>query len=178
VKGIAIFTLSLVSVEERRSYPLQVKQVVRTEAEKAAAKASKKKKPAKKGQTAPKKPGRPKGSQNRDKTQVELTAELIRIQQMVKNQLAALQHLVTIRYLALMGTLATTMPCKWFGGVTWSSSPSCVTMLPCTSSTTVSKNARDHARSMVRRSTIKGSLNSTCLSKAPKAISVFASTKL
>ena len=43
VKGIAIFSLSLVSVEERRSYPLRVKQVVRTEEEKAAAKARKKK---------------------------------------------------------------------------------------------------------------------------------------
>jgi len=103
VKGIAIFSLSLVSVEERRSYPLQVEQVVRTEAEKAAAKARKKKKPAKKGQTTPKKPGRPKGSKNRDKTQIELTAELKRIQKMVKNQLAALQNLVTVRYLALDG---------------------------------------------------------------------------
>jgi hypothetical protein len=103
VKGIAIFTLSLVSVEERRSYPLQVEQVVRTEAEKTAAKARRKKKPAKKGQTSPRKPGRPKGSQNRDKTQVELTAELQRLQTMVKNQLAALHNLVTVRYLALDG---------------------------------------------------------------------------
>jgi putative transposase len=103
VKGIAIFSLSLVSVEERRSYPLRVEQVVRTEAEKAAAKARMKKKPAKKDQTTPKKPGRPKGSQNRDRTQVELTLELKRIQKMVKNQLAALQNLVTVRYLALDG---------------------------------------------------------------------------
>jgi len=103
VKGIAIFSLSLVSVEERRSYPLQVEQVVRSEAEKAAAKARKKKKPAKQGQIRPKKPGRPKGSQNRDKIRVELTPELKRIQKMVKNQLAALQTLVTVRYLALDG---------------------------------------------------------------------------
>ena len=67
VKGIAIFSLSLVSVQERRSYPLRVEQVVRSEAEKAAAKASQKKKPAKAGQTTPKKPGRPKGSKNRKK---------------------------------------------------------------------------------------------------------------
>jgi putative transposase len=45
VKGIAIFALSLVSVEERRSYPLQVEQIVRSEAEKVAAKARQKKKP-------------------------------------------------------------------------------------------------------------------------------------
>jgi putative transposase len=103
VKGIAIFALSLVSVEERRSYPLQVEQVVRSEEQKAAAKARKKKNPAKKGQTTSKKAGRPKGSKNRDKTRVELTAELKRIQKMIKNQLSALQSLVSVRYLALDG---------------------------------------------------------------------------
>ena len=103
VKGIAIFSLSLVSVEERRSYPLRVKQVVRTEAEKAAAKARKKKQ-VKKDKKAPKKKcGRPKGSQNRDKTQVQLTPELKRIQKMVEKQLEMLQNLVSVRYLALDG---------------------------------------------------------------------------
>jgi putative transposase len=103
VKGLAIFALSLVSVEERRSYPLQVEQVVRSVEEKAAAKARQKKKQAKKKSTSKKKPGRPKGSMNQDKTQVELTPELKRIRKMVKNQLAALQNLVTVRYLALDG---------------------------------------------------------------------------
>ena len=104
VKGIAVFSLALVSVEERRSYPLQVEQVVRSETEKAAAKARKKKKSAKKDPQQPKKkPGRPKGSKNRDKTQVELTPELVRIQTMVKKQLETLQNLVMIRYLALDG---------------------------------------------------------------------------
>jgi len=103
VKGLAIFALSLVSVEERHSYPLQVEQVVRSEAEKAAAKAHRKKRPAKQKSASKKKPGRPQGSQNRDKTQVDLTPELKRIQKMVTNQLAALQNLVTIRFLALDG---------------------------------------------------------------------------
>ena len=103
VKGIALFSLSLVDVNERCSYPLRVEQVVRSEAEKAVAKANRKKK-AKKDPTAPKKkPGRPKGSQNRDKTQVELTPELKRIQSMVQKQLEILQDVVTIRYLALDG---------------------------------------------------------------------------
>ena len=99
VKGIAIFSLSLVSVDERQSYPLQVEQVIRTEAEKAA-----KEKKAKRDPNAPKKKcGRPKGSKNRDKTQVELIPELQRIQKMVKKQLEALQGLVSVRYLALDG---------------------------------------------------------------------------
>jgi len=100
VKGIAIFSLSLVSVEERRSYPLRVEQVVRTEAEKAAAKVRR----VKKDKKAPKKKrGRPKGSQNRDNTQIQLTPELKRIQKMVKKQLEMLQNLVSVRYLALDG---------------------------------------------------------------------------
>lgn len=104
VKGIAIFSLSMISVEERRSYPLQVEQVVRTEAEKVAAKARKKKKLAKQPSGQPKKKsGRPKGSKNRDKTEVELTPELLRIQKMVKNQLEILKNLLTVRYLALDG---------------------------------------------------------------------------
>jgi len=41
VKSIAIFSLSIISVEERRSYPLQVEQVVRLAEEKVAAKAKK-----------------------------------------------------------------------------------------------------------------------------------------
>jgi len=104
VKGIGIFALSLVSVKKRQSYPLRVEQVVRSEEEKAAAKAKQEKKQAKKDPQQPKKkPGRPKGSQNRDKTQVELTAELQRILKMVKAQLETLKNLVTINHLVLDG---------------------------------------------------------------------------
>ena len=39
IPSIALFAVSLVSVEERQAYPLQVRQVVRSESEKAAAKA-------------------------------------------------------------------------------------------------------------------------------------------
>src|SRR5499426_2705288 len=39
VPGLAFFTLSLVSTQERRSFPLYVEQVVRSDAEKAARKA-------------------------------------------------------------------------------------------------------------------------------------------
>ena len=103
VQGIAIFSLSLVSVEERHSYPLQVEQVIRTEAEKTAAKERKKKRVSQAKSTPKKKPGRPKGSRNRDKTQVELSPELQRIQKMLKNQLEMLRNWVTVRYLALDG---------------------------------------------------------------------------
>ena len=103
VKGIALFSLSLVDVNERCSYPLRVEQVVRSEAEKASAKANKKEKTKKDPAAPKKKAGRPQGSKNRDKTQVKLSSELKRIQTMVQKQLEMLQDVVTIRYLALDG---------------------------------------------------------------------------
>ena len=103
VPSIAIFALSLIDVEERRSYPIRVEQVIRSEAEKAVAKAKKQQKKAKQKAKVKGKPGRPKGSKNRDKTQVELTPELQRIQNMVKQQLAIFQGLLSITYLVLDG---------------------------------------------------------------------------
>ncbi len=95
VPSIAIFALSLIDVKERRSYPIQVEQVVRSAAEKAAAKAKKQQRKAKQKAKVKGKPGRPKGSQNRDKTQVELIPELLRIQKMVKRQLAIFQGVLS-----------------------------------------------------------------------------------
>jgi putative transposase len=103
VPSIAIFALSLIDVEERRSYPVRVEQVIRSAAEKAAAKAKKEQRKAKQKVKVKGKPGRPKGSKNRDKTQVELTPELQRIQKMVKQQLAIFQGLLSITYLVLDG---------------------------------------------------------------------------
>ena len=103
VPSIAIFALSLIDVTERRSYPIRVEQVIRSEAEKAAAKAKKQQRKAKQKAKVKGKPGRPKGSKNRDKTHVELTEELLRIQKMVKQQLALFQGLLSITYLVLDG---------------------------------------------------------------------------
>src|SRR5467141_4779846 len=78
VPGLAFFTLSLVSVQQRRSFPIRVEQVVRSDAEKAASKAN----AAAKKSKAPgekRRPGRPKGSKNTPKADVTFTPELVRI---------------------------------------------------------------------------------------------------
>lgn len=78
VPGLAFFTLALISTRERHSFPLRVEQVVRSEAERAAA-------VQRRAPTAPpRKRGRPKGSTNKDKTAVTLTPELQRIKGMVQ----------------------------------------------------------------------------------------------
>jgi putative transposase len=74
VPGVAFFTLALVSVQARRSFPMRVEQVVRSAAEKAASKA----KAAAKKPTAPcakRRPGRPKGSKNKPKADGTFTPE-------------------------------------------------------------------------------------------------------
>ena len=102
VPGLAFFTLALVSTTARRAFPIRMEQVVRTEAEKAAAKA---KAAAKKTQapTPKRKPGRPKGSTNKSKAEITLSPELQRIQTMIQAQLQLIAGCISLVYLALDG---------------------------------------------------------------------------
>ena len=78
VPGLAFFTLSLVSVQARRAFPMRVEQVVRSEAEKAASKAkTAAKKPKARGEQ--RRPGRPKGSKNKPKAAGTFTPALVRL---------------------------------------------------------------------------------------------------
>jgi len=89
IPGLAFFAFSLVNVREAQSYPLQVTQVVKGAAEKAArtALAATKKSPS---PTEKRKPGRPKGSQNKNKQEVVLNPELLRIQTALQTLLATI----------------------------------------------------------------------------------------
>jgi len=100
VPGLAFFALSLIDVGKRCSYPIMVEQMIRTEAEKAVAK---EKKEAKKKSKQKRKPGRPKGSKNRDKTQVTLTPELTRIQQMIQKLLVLALGVIQIKHVVMDG---------------------------------------------------------------------------
>ena len=100
VPGVAFFALSLIDVGQRRAYPIMVEQLVRSEAEKAAAKAKKK---TKKQKQTKGKPGRPKGSKNRDKTEVALTPELTRIQQMIQKLLTLMLGVIQIKQVVMDG---------------------------------------------------------------------------
>jgi putative transposase len=85
--GLAFFTRSLVSTQDRRSFPLYVEPVVRRDAEKAASQAqaaAKQQQPA----TDKRRRGRPQGSKNKNKAEAPLTPELGRI----KSMITALRH--------------------------------------------------------------------------------------
>ena len=102
IPSLSFFVLSLVSVNQRRSYPVYMEQTVRSEEEKAACKV---KKETKKSKAAglQRKPGRPKGSKNKDKTKMILTPELQRIQKMLEAFLVRISSLLRPIYLALDG---------------------------------------------------------------------------
>lgn len=105
VRGLAFFALSVVSVAERKSYPLAVEQVVRSAEEKAATAEKKRQRSSKKGQKAQakRKPGRPKGRKNKDKRAIEWTDELSRVKRMASELLERINPLCAIRYFVLDG---------------------------------------------------------------------------
>ena len=102
VPGLAFFTLSLVSVQARRAFPMRVEQVVRSDAEKAASKA---KAAAKKSKSpcGKRRSGRPKGSKNTPKADVPLTPELGRITAMLDALLTLIAGLIPLTYVVLDG---------------------------------------------------------------------------
>jgi IS4 transposase len=105
VPGLAFFTLSLVSTQQRRAFPLHVEQVVRSDAEKAAsqAKAAAKQLTQQKPSTDQRRRGRPKGCKNKNKTEVTLTPELGRIKSMITALQQRLAADISLTYLVLDG---------------------------------------------------------------------------
>jgi putative transposase len=102
IPSLSFFVLSLVSVQQRHSYPLSMEQIIRSPEEKATSQAKKAAKKVK--ATEPKrKPGRPKGSKNKKKAEVSLNPELLRIQKMTKALLLLISNLLHPVYLALDG---------------------------------------------------------------------------
>ena len=85
VPGLSFFSLSLLSVKERTSYPMMMEQVVKEAEQKPD-----KKKSSQKVKKQTKKRGRPKGSKNKNRRTVELTPYLLQIQTMLKTLLLLL----------------------------------------------------------------------------------------
>jgi hypothetical protein len=83
VRGLSFFSLSLISVKERTSYPMMMEQVIKEKAEKPAKKGK-----SKKVKKQARKRGRPKGSKNINRRDVELKPYLVHIQTMLKSLLS------------------------------------------------------------------------------------------
>jgi putative transposase len=102
IPGLSFFAYSLVNVGEEQSYPMQITQIVKSVEEKAARKIKAEAKKAKKT-AEKKKPGRPKGSKNKDKQEVVLNAELLRIQTALRSLLETVGTAIPLKYVALDG---------------------------------------------------------------------------
>jgi putative transposase len=98
VPGLSFFSLSLISVNQRTSYPMMMEQVVKEAEEKSDKPAS-----AKKVKKQAKKRGRPKGSKNKNRRDVELKPYLLHIQTMLKKLLTLLGTELTVIYCVMDG---------------------------------------------------------------------------
>lgn len=102
VPSLSFFTLALVNVRERRSYPIRLEQTIRSVAEKAQSQAKKQAQKAK-AEEPKRKRGRPKGSCSQKKAEKMQNPELERIQKMIRELLTTLAGQIQLTYLVLDG---------------------------------------------------------------------------
>lgn len=133
IPGVSFFTLALVSVSDGVSHPLLTEQVVksvetetpatskqavtkkRSSKKKAAAKSSATKQKTKSkqgGKAGTRKAGRPKGSKNKDKRQVEWNGELRMMERLVKQLFTLIGGLFPLTYLVLDGHFGNNNVCQ------------------------------------------------------------------
>ena len=102
IPSLAFLGLSLVSVKARRCYPMLMEQIVRGDTHSRSSPASEDRDETQ--PPAPQRPrGRPKGSRNRNKTQVRLSGTLKHLQTLIKALLRRIDDLIPVRYLVLDG---------------------------------------------------------------------------
>ena len=103
IPSLAFFGLSLVSVKERRSYPMLMEQIVRGDTCSPGPPETSQPRDTTQTPVPKRKRGRPKGSRNRNKTEVELSDTLKQIQTLMKALLKRIDALIPLRYLVLDG---------------------------------------------------------------------------
>jgi putative transposase len=98
INGLSFFVLSLVSVEERQSFPIGIEQVIKSDSQINSTSPIKKVKfKEKRGR------GRPKGSKNKNKTEVILTSELLLIKKMINSLFQLIANFIPLTYLVVDG---------------------------------------------------------------------------
>jgi putative transposase len=102
IPSLSFFTLALVNVKERRSYPICMEQTIRSTEETAKRQAKKQAQKAK-AEEPKRKRGRPKGSCNQKKAEKMCNPELERIQKMIRELLITIADHIHLTYLVLDG---------------------------------------------------------------------------
>jgi len=113
IPSVACFSLALVHVGRRQAYSLSNEQVVRSQEEKQHAKKRQQQRKARaKNNAATKRPGRPKGSKNRDKAAVALSLELVRIKTQAEKVVRRIRKGMWVSHLALDGHFGNNAACQ------------------------------------------------------------------
>jgi putative transposase len=98
VPGIEFLTLSVIDVNSRTSSPIITKQVIKSEVKVPDKKTNKKKTSTKKG-----KPGRPQGSKNKNRKDVELSKYLLFVQATLNTLLSLINTDISVVYFVFDG---------------------------------------------------------------------------
>ena len=106
VWGVEFLVLSIVGVKSRKSYPLAVQQTVRSEEEKAELKRKREERFKARKKRKKKPVGRRKGVKNKGLEEVGYSAELQRLNALVKRLVQLLRLFVKVKYLVLDGHYA------------------------------------------------------------------------
>ena len=102
IPGLSFLVVSIVSVKERCSYPMATEQIIREDTSSEPDTCAPKQLNTTK--TTVKRPrGRPKGSKNRNQTDVEITGVLKQLQIMIKTLQGKARGFISLRYLVLDG---------------------------------------------------------------------------
>lgn len=117
IPGVSFFALSLISTQERRSYPMMIEQIVKGSEREAVSKDEKVGIPKAQAQPGQGPVGRPKGSKNKDKRQVVMTDELEMLHNMLQKQRLLSGETISAAYLTLDGKFGHNAACQVVQGV-------------------------------------------------------------
>ena len=112
IPGLAFFSIALIDVRKRMAYSLSTEQVIRTPEEKEQAKLRKEKRKSRSKNPSEKRAkGRPKGSKNKNKADVTLSPELLRILAQAQKVLALMGETIRVCYFVLDGHFGNHFAC-------------------------------------------------------------------
>lgn len=106
IPGVAFFVFALLNVQKREAYTLCAEQVVRSQEEKVIAKQKRQQRQASKvggAKAIKKKPGRPQGSKNKNKSDAILSPELQRLFLWTQKVMALVRKEIPVHYFVLDG---------------------------------------------------------------------------
>jgi putative transposase len=113
MRGLGFFSIALIDVAKRKAYSLSTEQIVRSAEEKEQAKKRKAFRKSRAQKSAPKRPrGRPLGSKNKNKAEVTLSPELLRILAQVQKVLVRIGDKIRIAYFVLDGHFGNHSACS------------------------------------------------------------------